>query len=71
MKLMEKNNNNQFGSFAPNKTVLGTYSAKHFSGANDPKWVKMAFENLNISFISFHKVLFALSICTTLLFVVF
>ena len=45
--------------------------AKHFSGANDPKWVKMACENLNISFITFHRVIFTLSICTTLIFVFF
>ena len=47
------------------------YFVKHFSGSNDRKWVKMAFENLNISFITFHKIIFALGICTTLLFISF
>ena len=54
---LEKNNKNYF--------------AKHFSESNDRKWVKMELENLNISFITFHRVTFTLSICTTPIFVFF
>ena len=47
------------------------YFAKLLFVSHDPKKVKIAFENLSISLITFHRVIFALCICATHLFFVF
>ena len=64
LKKWRTNKKRHFGSFAPDKT--GTKKSqkfnkklvgKHVFGANDPKWEKIVFENLNISFITFQQVI--------------
>jgi len=76
IKIIEKKKKKNIWSFDLDETSLKLvwekknnkhYFAKHFSESNDRKWVKIAFENLNISFIPFTR-LFSLLVFVPLFF---